>query len=254
MVQTQTVTIKRIKNDAWLGIKKYPGTEIEKIPVGLDAKTGERKRVLTEQEEKEFEKELGYEPGTLARNSSFWVEFYVPLGIETELDLSDPTHRLYLKVLETKKIVAKSMSQKTAYTEYVIHKEVEEARIANKSLSKKKEAFKKFADMSVGEMITILTAMGKKPTNTNPEVVERTLGEIVDSNPDKFLEIANNPDLDIVVFLNKLKNQGIVQERAKQFIYGDYRLGQVQEAIDFLKDPDNSDVYLSLQKQLKDTE
>ena len=54
------VKVKRIKTDPWLGIKKYPGVNTpEKICVGLDSRTGERKQVLNAEEQAYFETELG---------------------------------------------------------------------------------------------------------------------------------------------------------------------------------------------------
>ena len=249
------VKVKRIKTDPWLGIKKYPGVNTpEKICVGLDSRTGERKQVLNAEEQAYFETELGLEKGTLSRNSPYWIEYFVPLDIENTFDTDIPEHALILKVLDTKKIVAKSMDElkKNPYAEYVIYKEAEEAKVSNLSRQSKKKAYALLDKMTMAEMIKTLIAYGEKPYNMDAEVIEDLIGRKLEENPDKFITIVSDPNVDVRIFLNELVHYGIISTKSKQYIYGQSNWGEVERAIDFLMEKENSELYISLGKQLQE--
>jgi hypothetical protein len=246
--------VKRIETDPWLGVKKYPGIGPDKIPVGLDSRTGELTKVLTDEEQIKFENELGFERGTLSRNSPFWVEFFVPLEVDNTFDTEIPIHALFLKVLEKKKIVAKSLAElKTnAYAKYVIYNDVAEAKVANISRKSKKEAYGLFSQMSQAEMVKTLVAYGKKPYDMDPEVVENTIGDLIEQDADKFTTIVTDPNLEQRIFLNELVNYGVIITRSKQFIYDQTNMGELERAVEFITAKENSDLYISLQRQLQE--
>jgi hypothetical protein len=248
------VKVKRVKTDGWLGIKKYPNSFPDKIPVGIDARTGDRKRILTDVEEAQFEKDLGMEKGTLARSSPYWIDFYVPLEVDNVFDTNEPLHALYLKVLETKKMVAKSMEElKTnSYAEYVIYNEVSEAKESNISKKSKRQAYALLDRMSQADMVKTLLAYGRKPYDMDPEVIENTLNDLVEAGADRFVAIVTDPNKEHKIFLNELVHYGILITRSKQYIYDQTNLGEADRAVEHIIAKENSDLYTSLQRQLQE--
>ena len=256
-LKEEIVVVKRITTNAWVknlnGINKdkvigsYKGADGSqaktRISLGIDKNTGKRKIVLTNTEQKEFEDKLGLAVDTLIPSSSFWAEFSVDLE-GTDLILkpeSNPMDALKLKVLQSKSIVAKDMNSITAYSEFVIMSETEEAKKSNVSRKAKKEAFVAFANMSTAEMEEVLIALGKKVTNSSAEVIEDMLGRELEISPIKFLSIIKNPKFKALVYLNKLVNIGVIQRRAGAYLYEGEVLGTDPEStVDFLNDKENA--------------
>jgi hypothetical protein len=249
------IKVRKAKSDSWTGLKYYDKATT-RISVGLDSKTGELKTGLTKEDEIELEKELGYLPGTLARSSEFWREFYIPIGRDgLDLDTAEPMQRLYHKVLSAKKMVAKSLDElKTnSQAQFVMFNEVEEAKSANLSRKDKKNAFAKFAKMTASEMRETLLHYGEDAYNMDEEVVEDLLGTKMESNPTLFLTIVGDPDFGVKAFLQKLASTGILRKKNGQYIYGEVILGTIDKAIEYLKnEKDNQEVIIGLKRQLQD--
>lgn len=246
------VKVRKIKADPWSNLRKYDGCTT-KISVGLDAITGEVKTGLTKEQEKEWEKTLGYSEGTLSKNSDFWKEFFIPIGLELRLNDEEPLHAFYLHVLKQKKNIAQSIEdiKKNANAEFVIFSEEIEAKEENKKRKLKKEAYAKLNSMSPEDMRTFLIAAGFKPYSMNGEVLEDTVGRMAEENPSVFLTIANDEYLAEKVFLNNLVHVGVLTTRGGSYFYDKTLLGDPNSACLWLHDKSNGELVATLKLQLK---
>ena len=259
------IFVKRVTSNEWVkdlnvinkdkikgSFKSSDGSQAKtRIGVGLDSKTGLRKNVLTNEEQKKFEKLLGMTEGTLSPGSDYWIDFSVTIeGSVLMLDPENPKHQLDLIVLKSKtKLVADGLEElkEKSKAEFVIVSEVEEAKKANKNRGIKSKAYALFDKMTSTEMEDLLIAMGKKPTSMSKEMMEDAVGREIDNNPGKVVTIYTNPKFQNLVFINKLLNMGVLTKKGEAIVYEEDVLGfDNSSAIDYLYSPQNKVVLDSL--------
>ena len=92
------VELKIRKKNPWAGLLKYKHCFDYIAP--YYTRSGSIYTGLTPEEEKYFEKALGYEDGTLAKGSSFWDTFCVRVGARSViLDDQFPRQAMMIKFL-----------------------------------------------------------------------------------------------------------------------------------------------------------
>jgi uncharacterized protein (UPF0333 family) len=202
--------------------------------------------------------------GTLSKyNLDFWSTFRVeiPKGGKT-LYLSDPRQELEYHVLLAHQRVAGSREElrTNAFAHYVISSEEEEASEVNRTISAKGQAFAKFRAMHQATMrgyLRVYNRLNNSQTkiseNSSISYIEAAVGTIVDEQPEKFLEVIDNEDYKILLFIDDcIEARVIRQERTKYLLQGGDLLGTTLETtIDYLKDINNQDVYITLKSQVE---
>jgi hypothetical protein len=92
------VELKIKKKNPWAGLIKYKSCYDYIAP--YLTRSGSIYTGLTPEDEKYYEKALGYEEGTLARSSHFWDTFVVRIGSKTLLlDDQFPRQAMIIKFL-----------------------------------------------------------------------------------------------------------------------------------------------------------
>lgn len=223
---------------------------------GLDKNTGQLKTGLTEKDRKYFEKELQLQEGDLLGTAPFWSSFKVEIPREglvlREGNIKD---ELTLKVIEADPQIAKSLIElKTkANAKYVLTNDSAEAKSSNNIRNVKAKAYATFYKLSQSETADALYLYGKDPSTLDSEIAQDRLGEMLEKNPAKFINIVGDKLFKDKVYFMKLIREGIVKKHGTgvgtnmPLYYEDIMLGNgLEESIAFIKDKENQQIALGI--------
>ena len=249
-----TVIVKAHRKHAWSGFHRFPKCKDTVIATygrgGYD--TG-----LDVAEEKELEKVLNLEAGTLNRFSDYWQNYAVILTDKDKiLKLDRPRDFLDYKILTRSEKVANSVNETEDWPKatYVLYDAEEDAKKDNLKVKEKRKAYKQFNSMTISEMRNVLKIMGKRADNASDALVENTLAEIVEQDSSKFNETMALPDFKTRVLIENLVNNNALRIRGGHYMFGDDPIGHdLESTIIYLKDPKNQDIVLSLKARLQGT-
>ena len=247
------VVLKPIESYTWSGFHRYPKC---KDAIIADLGPGGYKTGLSEKEATELEKSLLMQPGTLSPHSKYWRDFAVHIGDKDEIyDISAPLHQLDVAILKASKRVANSLEELTQGkwpgAEYYLSNAEEEAQTANEDVVLRKKASKIYVNMNFSEMRKFLKLIGRKSDSMSDVAVDNAVDEIVQSDPEMFINLVNEENFEERVFIMTCVGLNILRERTGMYYYGDEMIGgTLQEAADFIKNPKNNDVVVALKKQV----
>lgn len=226
----------------------------------LDAqvrKQGYVKTGLSKEEQTKLEKELALEKGTLNPNSEYWTTFSIKLnGEDRILDLSNPNDYLDYKILQVnKRFVADGIKESRTNPQslFVLINEESEAIQKNTKRQDKADAYVKYSELTPIEMRKVLFLIGQKADNTSDEIVKEKVGDLIESDPTKFLKLFEDKDFETRVFLHQLKAYRILYVNRGQWYYNDTLLG-IDEAttVEFVKNINNQELVILLKQALAD--
>lgn len=270
------VTIKQVRKSGLPveaghdGEYRFTGTA-EWLTVQYKRGTKELKTGLTEEDEVYFCKKLNLPgkseklpQGTLSRfNMDFWGKFkiVIPKGGKV-LNLSDPHDELEYKVLLAHDEVANSEEDRlyNGFARYVLHSEEDTAIDINKKISLKKRAYTKYSSMSVDEMKDFLRVWNHThpvrsgtTDSTKNWIIEAAVGTIIEEETQEFLDVLSDEGYKTRVFLKKcIENDIVKQSNTKYSLPGGDTLGfSLEQTIDYLRNPDNQELVLSLKSKLE---
>ena len=234
----------------------------DKICPGLDKVTGILRTGLTEEEEREFEAKIGLETGALSKSGSYWGLYSITIPEDgLTLNIENPSDALAYKVLQADPNVAESLQalRTHATAEYVMTNEGAEAKVSNNKRNVIAKAYASFAKLTQAETIDALYMFGKDALNMDFEVAQNRLGEILDENPAKFLDVIGDKLFKDKVWFMKLIKKGIVKKHGTgtgtnmPLYYEDIMLGNgLEEAITFVKDKENQVIFRGLKAAEKE--
>lgn len=210
----------------------------------------EHEEVLRE----ELEKALGLD---LSPSSSFWETFRIPVtdkGVFLDTDIPDDKLKYYY--CKNHKRVAFGLKDNKPSTDYVLLQAEEEAKEANVKSKLKRKAILEFDKLSPDEMRRALRVMGYNSTKTSNEVAENTLYKLVEENPEKFLDSwVKNEDKDTVFLIEEAVSKNILRKNKTIYKYGSDVVGRtLEDAVDYLNDPANSDIRITIMSLLEGKE
>jgi hypothetical protein len=240
-------------------IKQLYDNCVDKFVPALDVNTGKLRTGLSDKQRLYFEKELELEENDLMSKGPYWSSFFVTIpedGLTLNTDkISD---ELIYTVMKADPEVANGNAElKThAKAKYVITSKAEEAKVSNNVRGIKTKAYVTFAKMSAVEISNALFMIGKDASNMEPEIAMDRLGELVESNPSKFLSIVADPLFKDKVWimqlikLNIIKKQGVGIGTNLPLYYKDILLGTgLEQTIAFIKDKENQNIFLGIKKE-----
>ena len=246
------VELKIRKKNPWAGLLKYKHCFDYVAP--YYTRSGSIYTGLTPEEEKYFEKALGYEDGTLAKGSSFWDTFCVRVGARSViLDDQFPRQAMMIKFLEGHKRVATSLDKLTAGKDYLLINRQAEAIEQNKLNKQRRDAIKDFDKLSLEDMRKCLRLFGVSANNMSNELVESTLFALVDKNPKRFFDLwVNNKSKETQFLIEEALTKGILRKDRTQYYYGTEMLADsLQDCIAYLDNKKNQDLKLSIINQIE---
>lgn len=246
------VELKIKKKNPWAGLVKYKACFDYIAP--YYTRSGSIYTGLTPEDEKYYEKALGYPEGTLARTSDFWTTFCVKVGTRSViLDDSYPRQAMIIKFLSGHKRVATSLDKLDAGKDYLLINREAEA-IENNRLNKlRRDAIKEFDKLSLDQMRKCLRILGIGGSNMSNEVVESTLFSRVDKNPKEFFEKwVDNKSKETEFLLEEAIAKGVIRKERTQYYYGTEMFADsLQDAIAYLDAKKNQDLKLSIINQVE---
>lgn len=246
------VELKIKKKNPWAGVTKYKPCFDYISP--YYTRSGSIYTGLTPEDEKYFEKALGYAEGTLARTSDFWTNFCVKIGTRTMiLDDSYPRQAMIIKFLSGHKRVATSLDKLDAGKDYLLINREAEAIETNKINKIRREAIKEFDKLSLDQMRKCLRILGIGGSNMSNEVVESTLFNRVDKNPKEFFDKwINNKSKETEFLLEEAIAKGVIRKERTQYYYGtELFADSLTDAIAYLDAKKNQDLKLSIINQVE---
>lgn len=242
-------TLRPIRRDKWSGQIKYRNCFTDIGP--YLTRSGMQYTGLTKQDEERLTKELGLD---LSRNSSFWPNFYIrTFSGDIILDLEDPMDELKYLYLKNHKRVKTSEFEHKASADFLLINKEEEARRSNIINKQRRKAIKEFDSLTAEDIRKVLRLFGFNGDNMEPEVAENKLFEIVENNPDAFLnKWVNNTHRDVEVTIERAVSMNIIRRSKNVYRYGSEVIGRSMiEAIDFMENPRNQDILLSVMKSIQ---
>lgn len=192
---------------------------------------------LTDEEREAFEKEMFLQPGALSPyNLKFWADkkntIRIPKdGLTLDCD-NNVKHKLWFKILSASKRVAKGKEDlaMNSTADVLLSSVEQEAKFDSEKINLKTKAYVKFSGMSLQDKINYLKVYNegsyKVELTTKPDLIEQTLGNIVESTPDEFLETFDNPYFKDYVLLEDLLSKNIITRKGGKFyINGGIEIG-----------------------------
>ena len=247
------VELKIKKKNPWAGVLKYSKSCFDYISPYY-TRSGSIYTGLTPEDEKYYEKALGYPEGHLAKSSEFWTTFCVKIGTRTMLlDDAIPRQAMIIKFLSGHKRVATSLDKIDAGKDYLLINREAEAIEANKINKLRRDAIKEFDKLTLEQMRKCLRLFGVKADTMSNELVESTLFGLVDKNPKQFFaKWVDNKSKETEFLLESAIAKGVIRKDRTQYYYGtELFADSLQEAIAYLDAKKNQDLKLSIINQVE---
>ena len=246
------VELKIKKKNPWIGLVKYKNCFDYIAP--YFTRSGSIYTGLTPEDEKYFEKALGYEEGHLSKTSDFWTNFCVKIGARTLLlDDSIPRQAMIIKFLSGHKRVATSLDKLDAGKDYLLINREAEAIEQNKQNRVRRDAIRELDNMSLEQMRKCLRILGIGADRMSNELVESTLFDMVDKNPKRFIDKwVDNKKKETEFLLEDAISKGVIRKDKTHYFYGsDMFADTLEDAIAYLDDKKNQDLKLSIINETK---
>ena len=196
-------------------------------------------------------------PGTLSKyNRDYWTTFKIDIPKDgVVLSLTDPEDEVKYLVLKAHQRVANSEMERfdTPFAEYVMTSDEQEAKVENQKSKLKRKAYKVFSSMSTTEMRDVLKVMGKRAgDDASVDFVESHLDKIVTEDPQDFLTTVEDPTFKMRAFIDDCLSARVLVKSGTKYVLpgGDVVGYTLEQAIEYLQNPDNQEVYLDLKGKM----
>ena len=233
----------------WGGITKYKNC-YEDISTYW-TRSGNKYTGLDEEDEKRLGEKLNRD---LSSNSQFWIDFYVRTsGKDLILETTDYLDELKYLFLKNHKFVKDSIFAHKASARFVLINQEEESKKTNLFNRIKREAIREFDKMTPDEMRKALRIFGKAGENLSSEVIENRLFDIVEGNPDSFVEKwVKTKQRETQDLIERAISMNIIRRNKRLYSYGTDTIGHgLEETIVYLDDPKNQDVRFAVQRGIE---
>lgn len=241
--------LRPIKRDKWSGLIKYRNCYEDLAP--YYTRSGMIYTGLTANDEVRLGQILGLD---LKKGSEFWKNFFIRTYTgDLILDLEDPNDELKYLFLKNHKRVKTSEFEHKASANFLLINKEEEAKRSNLINKVRRRAIKEFDSLTTEDIKKVLRLFGLNGDNMEPEVAESKLFELVENNPQAFLDKwVNNTHRDIEVTVERAISMNIIRRTKNIYKYGSEIIGRSMiETIDFLETPKNQDILLSIMKSIQ---
>ena len=247
------IILRPTGKDAWAGIFKYRGCNEYIGPTFT--RTGRLYTGLTKEDEIRLGEKLGFSLNqTSPEGKEFWESFSIRTsGKDVYLYVDDdPMDELKWLYLKGHKNVMNGVNDRKPGARFMLINQEEEAVESNKFNRIKRRAIIEFNKLTTEEMRKVLRIFGHNAENMTPEVVENKLMEIVEGNPEKFLDNwVDNSSKDTDYLIKTAISKNILRKNKTIYKYGTDVIGYtLEDAISYLDNPEHSDIKLAILKQV----
>ena len=243
------VILRPIAKKSWSGLIKYRNCYEDIGP--YFTRSGRIYTGLTPEDEVRLTASTGLE---LKAGSEYWKEFFIRTsGKDLYLDTADPFDELKYLFLKNHKRVKNSIMENKASANFVLINKDEEAKRSNLYSRTKRDALKAFDTLTPDDMRACLRLYGHNGDSMSNELLEKVLFDIVEGNPEGFLERwVNNSRRDVETLIERAIAKNIIRKNKNIYMYGSDVIGHsLIEASVFLETPKNQDVKISIMKQIE---
>jgi hypothetical protein len=242
------VILHPVNRDKWAGITRYKNCHDQIGTYYL--RNGSIYTGLSREDETRLSERLRLD---LHPNSDFWNTFYIKVGSkDVTFDTKDPIEELKYLFLKNHKDVAVSLQDNNPRAKYVLINRDEEAKSENVKFKVKRTAIKELDKLSKEDIVKALRLFGLSSATISAEQAEEKLNKIVDNDPQKFLDVwVNNKNRNTQFLIEEAVTKNIIRKNKTTYLYGsDIIGGDINAAVNYLNDPKNGDLKLTIQDQL----
>jgi len=220
----------------------------------------------SEEQREELEKELNLPAGELSiykKKDNYWHSFEIKLDKnDLTLDMANPEDVLrFLMLRANKEEIADSYANRFegAFRYALTDLDSENTERAQKAHTVK-EAYKKLGQMedSVDTMVNFLIVYGKKPgTNPRPDFLVSEIDRIIENDLHGFMGIVEDEDFEMKLLIKKGITIGALNRPSKtryELPGGDLIGNNLQETVDYFKNPLNQENYILIKNRIEVTD
>jgi hypothetical protein len=243
------VVLRPIGRKTWSGLIKYRNCYEDIGP--YFTRSGRIYTGLTPEEETRIGLAIGAD---LRSHSEFWKDFFIRTsGKDLYLDTNDIHDELKYLFLRNHKRVKNSILENKASANFVLINKDEEAKRSNLYSKVKREAIKGFDTMTPEDMRKCLRIYGHNGDSMSNELVEKTLFDIVEGNPQGFVEKwLNNPYRETESLIERAIAKNIIRRNKNIYKYGTEIIGHnIGEVVGFLENIKNQDIKITILKEME---
>jgi len=222
---------------------------------------------ISKEEQAEFESEMNLQKGTMSPfNQIFWQKHINTLKIPKQgltLDCDNNVkHKMFYRLLEangSKVVFGKDQLSLNSSALILVENEEQNAKVDTQKITIKTKAFAKLAGMSLNDKIDFLKVFRegtlKLNANSNPDLIEATIGNIVDKSPEEFLANFDNPLFkDYVLVQDLISKNIIIRKGGTYMVNGGEPLGtSILDVVLQIKDKKNESLKIALKAKLENT-
>jgi hypothetical protein len=246
------VILRPIVKDAWSGIIKYRNCH-EDIS-SYFTRTGRLYTGLTDADAERLGNKLNLD---LKANSDFWKTFFIRTsGIDMIFETEQAMDELRYLFCKSHKRVKASIFEHKATANFVLVNEEEEARKSNVHNKAKRQSMRELDKMSTEDHRKALRIYGRRSENLAAEVAENRLFEIVEGDPQGFLDKwVNNQARETQYIIERAVAENIIRRNKRQYTYGTETIGYgIEDAIAYMEDPKNQELRITILSEIKGKE
>ena len=181
------------------------------------------------------------------------------IGKDKDGDFLNVENFITYKFLESNPLVARNEAELVPNIHlYYIEDSKLKLDAAHAKAKLKKEAYKelnKLSDAKKKLVLRVLSVGAEAAINsaTAEEDIDILLDTELEANPRKFLAVCADKSIEEKALIHELISKGFIRKVNHTLLDGDIKLGDnMEEAIQFLNDANNSDVLLTLKAKLKE--
>lgn len=238
--RNRIVNLKQVYSDPLIKMKKYadaytmlgPGIDKNGLPVtGLtenrvDIVKG--KEVTIPGTRIIMERMLDMKEGSLKQSSAYWLAFNIRLGSDPEqLDLQDPHQLLKYLFASAQSIVADGFKQiqEDSRIEYVLYSEEQEAAVRVSERRTLRDAYVLADKLDITTKANVLNVYGIIVDGSDVNTIEDKIGEKIEEDPIKFLDLVKDEDLVYKSLVTKCLDKGILVMKNGAVVHGEVNVG-----------------------------
>lgn len=200
------------------------------------------------------------------KKDNFWESYEVYLGkTDRILNLNNPKDYLDYKVLlSNKELVASSeeeLNKRNTYLYYLIDEDAAVIK-GSEAADKEERAWELFGELksSRTKMLNFLKVVGLSAApNSTDDFLKKNIMDFMKSKDqknkgiNKFIEILEDPLYEEKVFIQDAIRTGALDRKGSSyFMQGGDRIGvTLADAINYLKNPENQEVYMIIQQRIE---
>lgn len=257
--ELKKIVIKPVTKVKFSGVSSYSKTKTSFGGAELD-QNGLYKTGLTPEKERHYEKILGLTTGTLGRKSLFWADLPFDLSNDksTTMYLSGPMDELKEYVIKAHSKIANSELelQKNPQALFYIDDPEEKAKLEASIIDYELQATDLFVELPIEDKRAALRVYGKAGIDDMSEtMVKAELFKFLKKDPARFVNTLKDKErMRNRALLEELIEKRLITKKGAYFYHGEDMIGNsTDSALDYLEDPKNQVIKISLVKKVKES-